>query len=369
MHASATLIHSLKGHTYEVGRLLFSPDRKILVATDDSFITLWDVETGTLRSTSEEVDDIIFDIVFSPDNKWIAAASGDGYGRVWNVESGELVHTLEVEDERMLSVAFSADSKLIATGSEIMRVWDVATGKLLHTLSVSGDQPLSITAVFERSEYPPEIGSVDFSPDGKFLLSGCGNTSTVSIWKTESWKLEHTIRGYYSACFSPDGMHLAVPTDEHEIIHLYDTRTWQLQSTLKTPEQETFASRFSRDSKTIATYSRHQIKLWCVENGKVIRTFRDPTRKLSSPTFSPDGKVLIAGARKCGLRVWDVESGDCLFMFEPEDGDRWRWNPSGGRAGPPAFEILFGDGKAKVAVAFPDGSIRLWDVRWESEST
>ncbi|KAG9690319.1 WD40 repeat-like protein, partial [Aureobasidium melanogenum] len=310
-----------------------------------------------------------FGMAFSPDSKWIAAASDEGHGRIWNSTTGELVHTLSVEEERMLTLAFSPDSKLIATGSEVLRVWDVHTGELLHTLPAPGDHSLSFSAFHERNEWPAEICTVSFSANSKWLISGSPDTRMVCIWDTESWKLEHTLRGYYAACFSPDGMHLAVPTDEHETIHLYDTLAWQLQSTLKTPDQETFASTFSPDGKTIATYSRRQMRLWCVESGKAIRTFEDPTRKLSSPTFSPDGKVLIAGARKCGLRVWDVESGDCLLMFEPEDGDRWRWNPSGGRAGPPAFEILFGDGKAKVAVAFPDGGIRLWDVRWESEST
>lgn len=368
MQASARLIHNLKGHIDEVGRLLFSPDRKTLAACDDLIITLWDVDTGSLRNRFEPFNDQIFEMAFSPDGRWIAAASEEGHARIWDTMTGKLEHTLSAEDERMLSLVFSADSKSIVTGSENLRIWDVATGELQHTLSAPDDRSLSFTAMHERGEYPypAEIYTVDFTLDGKSLVSGCPNTATVCIWNTESWKLEHIIRGYYAACFSPDGKHLAIPTNDHRTIQIYDTLTWQLQSTLENNEDEFFPAVFSPDSKTLATYSGRQIKLWSVESSEIISIFEDPERKLSTPVFSPDGILLISGARKCGLRVWSVESRDCLLMLDPEGGARDPWNPKGVRGGPPAFEVLFSDGGAKAAIAFPDGSIKIWDVMWES---
>jgi WD40 repeat protein len=92
----------------------------------------------------------------------------------------------------------------------------------------------------------------------------------------------------------------------------------------------------------------------------------DPARKVAALAFSPDGRILISGAKQCSLRVWNVKGGDCLLMLEQEDGARDRWNSNGYKHGPPAFEVLFGDGEAKVAIAFPDGSVRVWDVKWES---
>ncbi|CAD0082407.1 unnamed protein product [Aureobasidium vineae] len=371
MQASATLVHNLKAHTDEVARLSFSPDGKTLAANDDSTIILWDIDTGSLRSKSEPVDDMFFGMAFSPDSKWIATASDEGHGRIWNVETGDLVHTVSVEDERMLSVVFDKDSKVLATGSEVLRIWDVGTGELLHTLLAPGDHSLSFTAMYERNEYPGEIITVDFSPDSKWLVSGCPNASTVCIWNTQTWKLERTIRGYY-AFFSPDGQHLAVPIDEHQIIQIYETLTWQLQSTLKAEEEELFSSSFSPDSRSIATWSDRQIKLWCVKTGEVIRTIEDrregsvgdPQEEASALVFSPDGRILISGAEKCEFRVWDVADENCLLMLKHEDGARDPWS-GWVRWGSPTFEVLFGDDGAKVAIAFPDGSIRLWDVRWE----
>jgi tricorn protease-like protein len=366
MQASATPLHTLQSHTDEVSRLSFSPNGKTLAAHDDLFLTLWDTTTGYFLHKFEEAEDMYFEMTFSPDSRWIAAASGEGNARVWDVRTGELRHVCSVEDERMLSLAFSPDSKLLATGSEILRVWDAETGELLHTLLDPGTHSLSITAMMERHEHIAEISTVTFSHDGKLLVSGCPDTSTVSIWSTESWTLQHTIRGY-TALFSPDWKYAVVPSDEYTTMQIYNMNTWQLQSTLETQDkdQHIFPSTFSPDSKVLATYSGREITLWDINSGKSIETFTDLTRKVSTPVFSPDGKMLIAGARKCGLRVWNVESGDCLLVLEPEAGARDLWSSDWIRGGPPAFEVMFCDGGAKVAIAFPDGSVRIWDVKWE----
>jgi WD40 repeat protein len=389
MQASATLLHNLKAHTDEVARISISPDGKTLAAHDDSTLTLWDVETGSLLSRTEEIDDMFFQMTFSPDSQWIAAASGDGSARIWDARTGHLERTLSVEDERMLSLVFSPDGKMLATGSENLRVWDMETGELLHELSDPGIPSLSITAMMERRVYPGEISEVVFARDGQVLISACPNASTVCVWNTESCKLEHSIRGH-CICLSPDEKYLVVSSDTFTTTEIYDTTTWQLQSTLDTQDHHqhqhqhqdqdqdedqdddefedkvVFPSTFSPDNKVIATYSGHETVLWDISNGEAVTKYTDLTRKVSAPKFSPDGRVLLAGARKCGIRVWDVKTGDCLLVHEPENGARDIWNSDWIRGGPPAFEVLFGDGGAKVAIAFPDGSVRIWDVKWES---
>jgi WD40 repeat protein len=363
MQASATIVHNLKAHTDEVARLSFSPDGKILAAHDDSILTLWDMKTGSLLSRSEDVDDMYFEMAFSPDSKRIAAASDDGIARIWNARTGELQRMVKVEDERMLSLAFSPDSKLLATGSEVLRVWEVETGELLHTLLDPGVHPLSITSVCEGGQYPAEIFTVAFSGDGKLLVSACPDTLTACIWNTESWTLEHTIQGY-TVSFSPDGKYAVIPSNKYRTIQIYDTSTWQLQSTLETNGRQVYPSIISPDSKIIATIAGRETELWDVNDGKAMKLFTDPARQVSTLAFSPDRRVLISGAKKCSLRVWDLESGDCLLILEHEDGVRDPWNVNGVRCDPPAMEVTFADGGAKVAVAFPDESVRIWDVKW-----
>jgi len=366
MQASASLLHTLKAYTDEVARVSISPDGKTLAAHDESVLTLWDVSTGSLLSRTEEVEGMAFEIAFSSDSKCIAAASDEdeGNARIRNARTGELQQTFSLEDERMLSVAFSPDGEMLATGSEVLSVWDVETGELLHTLLDPGAHSLSITAAVERHDYVSEIFTVAFSSDGKTLISACPDTSTICIWNTESWTLERTMIGS-SISFSPDGELAVVPRNQYTIIQIYETSRWQLQSTLETNGRQVSPEEFSSDSRMVATISGREIELWDVNDGKVIKRFKDPVSKVSALAFSPDGSVLITGVRKCGFRVWDVESGDSLLVLEHEDGVRDPWSVNGVRLGAPAFNVLFADGGAKVAVAFPDGSVKIWDVRWK----
>jgi WD40 repeat protein len=363
MQASAISLHNLKAYKDEVARISISPNGKTLAAHDDSILALWDMETGTLLSKAEEMDDMVFGMAFSPDSQWIAVASWDRGALIWDARTGELKHTLSCEDERTLSLSFSPDSKLLATGSENLRVWDMETGELLHTLSDPGARQLSITAAIENHEHIPEIFTVAFSHDGRVVVAEWPDTNTVCIWNTETWTLEHTIRG--SIAFSPGGNPLAVLRDGDAAIRIYETSPWQLRSTLEDHKQQIWPIAFSSDGEIIATCSGREISLWDADTGKAIRTFGDPARKVSTLAFSPDGRILITGARRCGLRVWEVGTGDCLLVHEPEDGARDVWNINGFRGDSPAFEFLFGDGGAKVAIAFPDGSVRIWVVKWE----
>jgi WD40 repeat protein len=363
MQASATLLHNLKSHKGELARIAISPNGKIIAAHDDSILTLWNMETGSLLSKTEEVDDMFFEMAFSPDSKSIAAASWDRGALIWDARTGELKHVLSCEDERTLSLSFSPDSKLLATGSENLRVWDMETGKLLHTLSDPGARQLSITAAIENHEHIPEIFTVAFSHDGKVLVTEWPDTNTVCVWNTETWTLEHTIRG--SIAFSPGENPRAVLRHGDAAIRIYETSPWQLRSTLEDNGQQIWPIAFSADDRIVATCSGREIALWDADTGKAIRTFEDPARKVSALAISPDGKILISGGRKCGLRVWDVGTGDCLLVHDPEDGARDLRNSDWIRGGPPAFEVLFGDGGAKVAIALPDGSVRIWDVKWE----
>jgi WD40 repeat protein len=267
----------------------------------------------------------------------------------------------------MLSVAFSIDSRTIATGSEIMRVWDVSSGELQHTLSSPSDRSLSFAAVHERREWPDLIWQISFSADGRFLLSACPDADTVQIWSTETWEIQQTMRGY-GARFSPDAAYLAVSVGHYTTIQIYDTVSWQVESTIHNSSKALASPTFSPDSKGIATYSGREIMLWEVGSGTAVKTFQDPRRGTSALSFSRDGKVLLVGANKCGLRAWDVEAEECLLVLEHEDGARdVKGNGvrgQGTRGDPPAFATLVSHGDAKVAIAFPDGSIKVWEVTW-----
>ena len=91
-----------------------------------------------------------------------------------------LCPTLTGHAEVVNSIAFSPDGKTLASGSgdTTVRVWNATTGTLIYTLR----------------GHTGYVNSVAFSPDGKTLASGSSD-GTVGLWDVTTGTLIHTLKG------------------------------------------------------------------------------------------------------------------------------------------------------------------------------
>ena len=199
-------------------------------------------------------------LAFSPDNK-ILAASDTNETRLWDVKTGIELFKLEAKQFFTNVVAFSHNGTTLATGggTGIIHLWNVKTGSELATL----------TATFtDSSGAGAEV--LAFSPDDSTLAVGFMNHTFFWDLKTKRKRnidLTKEIKSsVYTLKFSPDGKTLLTSSWDWPIgslIHLYDVATGHKIIDLSGHTEPIEMLVFSHDDKTLASGSRDgTVLLW-----------------------------------------------------------------------------------------------------------
>jgi len=88
---------------------------------------------------------------------------------------------------------------------------------------------------------------------------------------------------------------------------------------------------FSPDGKLALSGSYDEtLKLWQVESGREIRTFKGHSDQVKAVAFSPDGKLALSGSRDGTTRLWNIQTGkEIAQMLGFENGEWVTITPEG----------------------------------------
>ncbi|HUH67279.1 MAG TPA: caspase family protein [Syntrophales bacterium] len=253
------------------------------------------------------------------------------------------------ESARVLtSVALSPDGKyeLSTTlrGNNI-RIWDISEGKQVNLITGHG--------LLRRAE---------FSPDGKYIISGGGGDSiiqmkgTVILWDSSTGREIKQWPGTVgnSVAFSPDGSKVLSDgySGTEAVIKVWEIKTGnQIMTLHKSPPVNN--ARFSPDGKYILGRGKEgNVSLWDAESGNLLRQF--PHYKwVTVVDISPDGKYALSGGHEGTIKLWDIATGEEIRAWEPHhwyglchDVTTARFSPDGGY----------------ILSAGCDQNLKLWEV-------
>ncbi len=220
--ATGRELHTLTGHRCAVKSVAFSPDGETLASvSNDGMVKLWDVKTGKEKRSlvhwkSLDVDVSVYSVVFTSDGKHLFAGNGDGTISAWEVATGREANVWKAQDRNVLTLTLSHDKRLLASGGDAdftTKIWDATTRRELRTIASArtpgltenvvatafspddtlvaiselGLDPQQERYVYNRTKvwevatgknvlttqgHEADIGAVDFTPDGRLLVSG-----------------------------------------------------------------------------------------------------------------------------------------------------------------------------------------------------
>ncbi|MBD2437711.1 eIF2A-related protein [Nostoc sp. FACHB-110] len=368
------------GHEDEVTSFSFSPDgQKIISGGKDGKLKLWNLKGEEIKSEElipfEGHDSSINSVSFSPDGRLIASISEDYTIKIWN-HNGKKIKTLK--NINGSSVSFSPDNQSVAifglTSSNIKLrsvdgsfIQDINFNGITYILSWSSDTKTINVAGIDFSSYNDitvstiqidqgsrvnftlkghrnTITSLNFSPDGKMLVSG-SEDKTVKLWSLEKSSFQFpNERRINEVVFSPnpqtvasiddastatlwqrDGISKAtLPGSNTKIYFSADSQMlvsasqdstvqlWQQNGTLlKTLSGEFVDGSFSTDGRSIALVQNdNSVNLFSTD-GKLIKSLANPEDKVEKIRFSPDGEI-IATVSQNKLKIWLRKNGKLI---------------------------------------------------------
>src|ERR1051326_4945214 len=326
------------GHEDPVSVVAISPNGKLAASVAGKAIKVWDLVARKEIATLTDHTQPIHELLFAPDSKKLASrcdnAGKKGELFLWDVSSAEKVTCKKLEGHRVpvTGMMFARDGKVLVSCSgesndlenlpQEAKVWNPETGNELKSFPI------------------PERGqgffSIAISPDGKTFAAGGGGTAgagAIHVVDVDSGRSLQTLKGqngWITALAFADNSTLISGTRGSENPTV---RIWNLDNgkdratfTMENEKDGIVAVRVLGDAKTIAAWTRIQMKMWDIETG-VPRSLAltGPFWSPDALAFSADGATLAVPHKTVGKTVevmfWDVPTARDRGSFSQDKSD------------------------------------------------
>jgi len=293
------LLRELTGHTGWVHSVAVSPDGTWAASgAEDQTVKIWDLETGTCRSTLKGHASNVMFIAITTDGKRILSASRDKSVRVWDAGSGRELAKLDEHTDGLWSVVALRDNARALSGGfgDSLRLWDLASGTCLKTFEYGQDRADNVFGI-----------AVNLSET--WALSG-HRDGRVRLWGLETGQCLATLQGHSDSVFSiqvtPDER-FAVSGSLDKTVKIWDLQAGTCVGTLEGHQNHVDSVAISPDGNLIAStgFTDHTVRLWDLKSGACLQVIEHDSIPISV-TFSPLGSPLLVGTTGGTIYVYHL---------------------------------------------------------------
>jgi len=315
----------------------FSPTPEILTINDRTLSQVREIKRMGLGR--------IDDLKLSPDGSELVVAGTVG---IWVYDVGSLTpnQLLKSEiDQSLTSVDWSPDGKFIVAGSRNgnIVIWDRDTGEIIKTFSESFDN----------------VYNIDWTPDGDKIAFiddpyGTGSKySTAKVIDAQNGDVVWTLGGESSYAVSAiewslDGSLLAIGDVDGEI-RIWDHNTGVLSGLFRGFKYHVSCISWSPDGLKIAAGSwDNTVGVWDINTGIMLHHFDGHQEPVESVAWSPSGDSLVSTSWDSTVKIWNIQNGSEEILLEGHNDwvNSVAWNTNN-----------------TLVTGSHDGTVRYWDTQ------
>jgi periodic tryptophan protein 2 len=357
--APFVLHRDLAAHFDVIQNIEWSRDsRFLLTASKDLTARIWslDPEEGFEPTTLAGHRQGVKAAYFTADQESIYTISSDGALFRWEYVTKKDPDTMEdiaearwrivkkdyfmQNDAKVNCATFHAPSNLLVVGfsNGLFGLYDLPDFNPIHQLSVSQSN----------------IDFVTVNKSGEWLAFGSSKHGQLLVWEWQSesyiLKQQGHLDSMNALAYSPDGQKIVTAADDGKV-KVWDVKSGFCIVTFTEHSSGVTACQFAKKGSVLFTASLDgSVRAWDLIRYRNFRTFTAPSRtSFTSLAVDPSGEVICAGSPDSfDIHVWSVQTGQLLDQLS-------------GHEGPVSSLAFAADGNHLVSGSW-DRTVRVWSI-------
>lgn len=350
---SFTLEQTLVGHKRDVNALAILDGQRIISASKDHTLKVWNLHTGMVEQTMIGHEDSVTAVVVL-DAQHVVSASQDGSLKVWNLQTGTVEQTLEDRNVMVNTIAVLSNNRIISGSShDTLKLWNLQTNEVEQIL-IGYDDAVHEWSKEELKEYEiQQISQDHFGVNAVVRLDEnrivyASGDGTLKIWNLQTGKLEQTLQGHEGEVTSVailDNERIVSASDDHSLI-VWNWQTGKIMQILRGHKSGVNSVTVLDRDHIVSACGDETLKVWDLRIGKVEYTLTGHARGINAVSVLDDKRLLSASDDET-LKLWNLATD---IVEQHQFGHEFS-----------IYDLLVVD-ENDVVSASADGKFKIWDL-------